>query len=394
MDVFALECGRAACGKAVTGGDTRRIVLPAGTLTIAVESAAVPLDELCDFAVRNNARRGFLIVSKVLGRHVPTTPLAMQMSFDALAARLAGDLAGPVVFIGMAETAICLGQGVFAAWRARTRRTDSLYLHTTRQRIDAALLARFDEPHSHASLHLVYAPVQVAHRALLAAARTLVIVDDEASTGTTLINLAEALAPALPCLEAICTAVLADWSDGRDYAAQMPVTATAASLLKGRLTFAADAGFTAASSAPPAPVAALGRMLRHTNHGRLGIETWPGDIDAFLPDLGDGAPQRFLVLGTGEFVYPPYLLARRLESLGHDVMVQAITRSPIHIGGAIRSAVSLTDNYGTNVPNFLYNAMPGAGRRVLVCHETPAGSIDPDFMTQFSAECIGFGAPR
>jgi len=167
------------------GVATRSITLRGGRLEVHVDAASAwPLETLCDFAARDNPQRGFLVVSRVLGRHLPATPAAMQAAAEALAARLPL-LAGPVVFLGMAETAIALGQTVFAAWRAETGRDDAMFLHSTRQDLGIAPAARFAEPHSHAAAHLLYAPLDRELRQLLAAAATLVIVDDEVSSGAT-----------------------------------------------------------------------------------------------------------------------------------------------------------------------------------------------------------------
>ena len=48
----------------------------------------------------------------------------------------------------------------------------------------------------------------------LTAIRSVVLVDDEISTGTTLANLAAALVAALPGIERIAVATLTDWSGG------------------------------------------------------------------------------------------------------------------------------------------------------------------------------------
>lgn len=367
----------------------RTIVLPGGRLDIAVQDAAWPLDDLCDFAARDNPRRGFLIVSKVLGRHLPATPATMQASFDALAAQLPADLLGPVVFVGMAETAICLGLGVNAAYRARTGRSDTLALHTTRQRIDAEIVATFEEPHSHASAHLIYRPADLAHRDLFATARTLVIVDDEVSTGTTLCNLALALAPALPKLTRIMTAVLTDWSDDTAWLRDMPLPAQGVSLLAGRLTWRGNGS---ATSPVPAAAGALGRLDAHVNFGRLGVTVVPAGIADRVAPLGLHAGQPVLVLGTGEFTWPSFLLAQAIAGAGHAVTMQATTRSPVHVGGAIQAVLRFADNYATGVPNFLYNVAPVAGRRVVICHETPHGSVDVALVAALDATCVGFGA--
>ncbi len=83
-----------------------------------------------------------------------------------------------------------------------------------------------------------------------------------------------------------------------------------------------------------------------------------------------------LVLGSGEFVWEPFLLAERLEAQGARVLYSATTRSPIAIGFAIQSAITFTDNYGLGIPNFVYNVAHQQFDRVLLCTETPADSVD------------------
>ena len=117
-------------------GETRRVALPTGNLVVRVEDAAAPLDRLCGFAARQNPRRGFLFVSRVLGRHVPVRPGRIHWAQARLAARIEPDLPGPVLFLGLAETATGLGQGVHEAWRRRTARADPLFLHSTRYRLE------------------------------------------------------------------------------------------------------------------------------------------------------------------------------------------------------------------------------------------------------------------
>ena len=43
--------------------------MPTGELTLKVDDARFPLDWLVGFAARANAKRGFLFLSKVLGKH-------------------------------------------------------------------------------------------------------------------------------------------------------------------------------------------------------------------------------------------------------------------------------------------------------------------------------------
>lgn len=357
----------------------RIVTLPTGTLEVTVTDALWPLDALCDFAARQNPRRGFLIVSRVLGRHLPAAPSTMRLSARALARAIDPNLPGPVLVIGLAETAVCLGQTVHEEYRAITGREDVAFLHSTRQRIEAPLLCRFEEPHSHASAHLIYRP-EIAG---FTAPRALVLVDDEVSTGTTLRNLAEALVERLPTIERVAIATLTDWSPG---IADMPRPTTVHALLSGTLRWTpsatppADAAFAAAAGR-------LGTLDPHRNLGRLGILA---PVRAAPPRLPDPIPRRLRIVGTGEFTYPPFRLAERLEQAGHNVVVQATSRSPALLGGAMATKLTFADNYDTGVPNYLYNADPTDGRSTFVCHETPAGSVDPALLEALDAQAIGW----
>lgn len=381
--------------------ETRRIALPSGTLEIEVhsqQSPAFPLDMLCDFAARNNPKRGFLVVSRVLGRHIPASPIIMDRLHHRLAAQIGDDLPGPVLFIGMAETAVCLGQAIHAAWRDSTGRPDSMFIHSTRQVIDAAdIVAEFSEPHSHAARHILYAPLNAALRAMFLVARSLVLIDDEASTGTTFLNAARALAPLLPHLETVTTSVITDWSPSDDWRAGLGFPGASLSLLRGRLQWTANPGHVSAQP-PVSHTGALGRIANRINYGRR------GDSDGLhiLPDgldygglaqriAGHHPGQNFLVIGTGEFTYPPYRLALEMAHQGHSVHMSSITRSPVHIGGAIGSALSFHDNYGAGVPNFLYNVAPEPGQTVIICCETGADSVDPALVRALGAEVLNFG---
>ncbi|MGZ2367825.1 phosphoribosyltransferase domain-containing protein, partial [Citrobacter freundii] len=75
----------------------------------------------------------------------------------------------------------------------RKHHPDCVYLTSTRHPVDAELLCEFKEEHSHATDHLIYYPVSAAMRQTVAEAQTLVLVDDEATTGKTFLNLLASL---------------------------------------------------------------------------------------------------------------------------------------------------------------------------------------------------------
>lgn len=360
----------------------RSVTLPTGRLDVTVHDARWPIDMLCAFAARENPKRGFLVVSRVLGRHLPAAPSVMRRSVRDLAAQIPTDLPGPVMVIGLAETAICLGQMLHEEWRAESHRDDVGFLHSTRQRIDAPMLCRFEEPHSHASAHLVYRPQIVG----MDAPRTLVVVDDEISTGTTLRNLTEALVGQWPSVERIVVATLTDWSTGSGWQDRMPRPTDIVSLLSGRLDWTPGAMRTA-DPVFEAQAGSLGSMTDHANYGRLGLRE-PVDVLPATP-VPDGT-RRLRIIGTGEFTYLPFRLAERLEAEGRDVVVQATSRSPARLGAAMATKLQFNDNYETGVANYLYNADPTDGRENWICHETPGGSVDPALVEALAAKVLGW----
>lgn len=146
------------------------------------------LPQLLGLALRRNPKRAHLLVSQVLGKHVPQLPSVVYGSGLALGERvreLLGDAeARRAVVLGYAETATGLGHAV----------ADGLahapYLHSTRRAVPGVAQAGgFEESHSHATSHLLLPE----DPALLAGDGPLVLADDEFSTGNTVLNTIRAL---------------------------------------------------------------------------------------------------------------------------------------------------------------------------------------------------------
>jgi hypothetical protein len=353
----------------------RRVALPTGLMELTVDGgAAFSLDTLIGFAARANAKRGFLFLSKVLGKHWPVTPRLMLAIHSDLAARVPADLPGPVVFIAMAETAIGLGQGVFEAWKRAHPEREALFLHTTRYHVGNTPILEFEEAHSHAPRQFLHQPAGAALQALLQSARSLVLVDDEASTGNTFLNLTAACRALNPALEHVHLAAITNFmgreaNEALSRRFGLPVTVGAA--LSGAYQFTAGPlqSFAGASQ----------RFESHADRGasasfgRLGVDRLLGQPSALAERLRASiAPhERVLVLGTGEFMHMAFLLGRALEDSGVDVVVQSTTRSPILQWGAVSHILNFPDNYGEGVENFIYNVTPGQYDHVFICHETP-----------------------
>lgn len=374
-----------------TTRDSYESELGGGLLKAHVYRADIPLDQLCDFALRNNPNRKVLVVSRVAGRHIPVKPSVAQLAFAKLAARIPTDLPGPVVVIGLAESAIGLGHGVYDAYRSATRRDDTLFIHSSRHRLGCEVAVYFEEEHSHATQEYLYAPHSARHRQLFRRCRSVVIVDDELTTGRTICNLGHTLMRSMPEVQQIVVANLTDWRIPKHvekFAANMPVASQVVSVLEGHLSF------TGGPTVVKMPALVGNRQLKDTyvseRFGRRGLQELHLPTPAIDTALAH-ARGRVLVLATEEFAYPPFMLAAHLEMAGHNVVYQSTTRTPAIVGtGAMKVAMRFTDNYGDNIDNFAYNVEPGMYDSVLICHETPQEALDPVLSGSLNATTVRF----
>lgn len=373
-----------------------RAELATGALQIAVREAAFSLDELCGFAARNNRRRGFLFLSKVLGKHWPARPARMRQIHEYLASMLELGT-GPWAFVAMAETATGLGQGVFEAVLQRQPAAAALFLHSTRYRVAGRQFLQFQEPHCHAPDQYLYEPLDARHLQLFRSARELVLIDDEISTGTTLCNLVAAYRTANPQLERVHFVAITNFSE-----ASGPAQFSARLGLPVRCVAALHADFsfqpTTLKQPAIAPVA-MGNNQREIGQiaddlGRFGIDRIIAIPDRELSRLAvgltPGAP--VLVLGTGEFMHLAFRVGLALEERGFAVAVQATTRSPILTGADIGCRLVFGDNYGEGIYNYLYNVDPTAFARIVICHETPQDGLN-DLRQNLGTHCLTYRYP-
>ena len=160
------------------------IELETGKINLKVNQISdFQLEDLFDFAARNNPKRGFLFLSKVLGKHYPSTPSNILKIHNYLANKLI-DLNHNIkdkntLFIGMAETAIGLGQGIYESFINQSKSINSLFVHTTRYFLDNYKFIPFAEEHSHAPELFLYYPVKSLFQKQFVEAKYLVLIDDE-----------------------------------------------------------------------------------------------------------------------------------------------------------------------------------------------------------------------
>ncbi|MFF8091839.1 phosphoribosyltransferase [Streptomyces sp. NPDC016675] len=316
------------------------------------------LTGMLGLALRRNPKRAHLLVSNVLGKHVPQAPSVVYGHGVALGRRvrdlLGEEAAGSAVVLGYAETATGLGHSV----------ADGLgpapYLHSTRRPVaGVARAGGFEESHSHATSHLLLPE----DPALLAGDGALVLVDDEFSTGNTVLNTVRALHERYPRERYVVVALVdmrssADAGRLEEFAREIGARVdlvTAASgtvrlppgvLDKGQELVAryevpsTDAGAGAGTGG------AAGRVARVDlrwpdgvpDGGRHGFTAAHRErLEQALPEMAariagalPAGARRVLVLGCEELMYAPLRLAHALEgTVDAEVRYSTTTRSPV-----------------------------------------------------------------
>jgi hypothetical protein len=383
--------------------------------------------DLAGLAVRRNPRRAHLVVSQVLGKHVPADPDTIYAAGRRLGLRAAAVLDGagdsldeevklpdgPPLVVGYAETATSLGHVVADAF------ADADYLHSTRRPVpEVALLGRFDEAHSHATEHLLLP----AEPGWLDRDGPLILVDDELTTGRTAQATIRELHAVRPRERYVVAALLdlrtaADRPGFAALAEELGARIDVVSLAAGAADLPADAlerGRELVEALdvdlPPQPTgsapvhrvdadwpAGLPEGGRHgfaAVHRPALLET--ADRVAERVDLPAGAS--VLVLGSEELMYTPLLVARSLaRHHPGPVRFSSTTRSPVlpvdSPGYAIRTRLTFGahDGVDTDKPRFAYNTT-GFDRIVLVVDrtgDTPALWEDGGLVAALRGVCQG-----
>ncbi|KPC84666.1 phosphoribosyltransferase [Streptomyces sp. NRRL S-4] len=324
--------------------------------------------ELLGLALRRNPKRAHLLVSNILGKHVPQRPSVVHGAGFELGERVR-DLLGEAearraVVLGYAETATGLGHAVADGLGVAT------YLHSTRRPVaGVAQAGGFEEAHSHATSHLLL-PEDPDLLDATAEGSPLVLVDDEFSTGNTVLNTVRALHARYPRDRYVIVALvdmrseadqgrLAEFAEEIGARVDLVVRARGTVRLpdgvleKGRSLVAAHEADDTAGE-PPAPRSAPARVTLDwpagvPDGGRHGFTpVHRAALEAALPAMAGsiadalGDARRVLVLGFEELMYAPLRLATALEdATTADVRYSTTTRSPVLAvddpGYAIRS---------------------------------------------------------
>lgn len=301
----------------------------------------------------NNNKRNFLFISKVLGKHIEAKPKVCK-EIGLKLARLIFDKEEKsyknnkkICVIGFAETATGLGMAVASYIK------NCYYITTTRECItELKSIFKFEEEHSHATTHKCF-PLD---KDKLVNSEKIILVDDEITTGKSMINIIKELKKVTNAKKFIILSIL-DWRNEEyrkayDYLVnEENINVEVLSLISGDIkvrditTYIDTNDEVINDTADVLNYNVLDRIDLKTSYekevesyllhtGRFGIEF--NEIQALeskckyianrLQGL-IGCNEKILVLGHGENIYIPCRIASYIKG---DVYFKSTTRSPIY----------------------------------------------------------------
>lgn len=369
-------------------------------------------EEIVSIAKReNNAKRLYLVVNRLQGKHVPVEPCASMEMFHALAKKVKEAYKGqPLLAIGFAETATAIGAAIAAE-------LDLPYIQTTRESIPGVGYLYFSESHSHATEQKL---VKDDLDLLAGKVSRIVFIEDEVTTGNTILNIIRLLrenygnhirfsvASILNGMgqeaqkeyqkHQIDTLYLVK-TDHRGYseiAGQSPGDGIYHKKdLRQPFSEAQEGSDEAASQEPEGKPFCEGLPKRKTGKLLLQEIRIPGAKNArrlvqgavyqaacqsLWERVQEAVPlegiQDILVLGTEEFMYPPLFVAQKLQLAGHKVKFHATTRSPIAVslesGYPLHERYELASMYEESRPTYVYDLEQHA--LVLIITDAPSSN--------------------
>lgn len=311
----------------------------------------------------NNKKRTYLIVNKLQGKHIPVSPKDSFFMFHNLAQIVKEEyLKERLLLIGFAETATAIGAELAIE-------LDSYYIQTTRENIRDVDYLFFTEDHSHA-MEQKLVRNDIEH--VLDLVDRVIFVEDEVTTGNTILNIINIIEKKYPKKVAFSVASLLNGMDQQALSQYQQRNIKVHYLLACHMdytrlveTYQQNGIFYKKQQKPFSyPIQELcisgykdaRRLIKGEEYLSICEYLW-GELSKHfdISDIG----HNILVLGTEEFMFPALFFGRKIEETGRAVKCHASTRSPIMVSTEpnypLYKRYELESMYEEGRKIFLYN---------------------------------------
>lgn len=332
----------------------------------------------------NNTKRSYLVVNCLQGKHIPVKPSRALAMFRELADTVRGNYEGErLLLVGFAETATAIGAAVAVELGTK-------YIQTTREVIPGVEYIFFSEEHSHATEQKL---VKDDMDKVMAETDRIIFVEDEVTTGKTILNIIGMLEKLYPGKVQYSVASLLNGMDeaalelyaSRGIRLHYLVKTNHEAYSAVAEQFAGDGVYVpcdarAVGTVPQVTELRMGaamnaRRLVDAKAYREACETLWGQIEGTLQKELSG---KVLVLGTEEFMYPAMYVASQIEQMGVEVYNHATTRSPIAVSSEadypLHVRYELRSLYDKERVTFVYDI--DAYDTVLIITDAPSGESE------------------
>lgn len=320
--------------------------------------------ELVGIAKReNNTMRKYLVVNRLQGKHVPANPGEVFRLFRALADELERVYRNErLLLIGFAETATAIGAECAV-------QLGTYFLQTTREKIEGAEYLYFSEIHSHAAEQKL---VKNGLNEVINQTDRIVFVEDEVTTGNTILNIIDVLEREYACglrfsaaslLNGMCQKAEERFAE-RGIRLHYLVKTNHEGYTGIAEKYRADGTYygrnTVENAAEIQILKADGyRNARTVLEGKVYLQACEKLWEQIHKRVEIDAGEKILVLGTEEFMYPALFVAWKLEELGNCVKCHSTTRSPIAVSTEttypLHKRYELASLYDRERKTFLYD---------------------------------------
>ena len=307
----------------------------------------------------NNKKRNYLLVNPLQGKHLPVKPSAALEMMNFLGEKVKKNFSARLV-IGFAETATAIGAIV-----AKNISDDCFYIQTTREDLNGTFI-EFLEEHSHAPEQKLFSEDLSA---LISRTNEIIFVDDEFSTGKTLLNVVIRLKNEFPALKnkKICAASIINRLSEENLAILAEENISCVYLVKLNQNFDVDKFFVESAQ----EISPINKKISFykkifSNDARRGVKIGEyfaqcSELGNFIVDIlnSEKISGEILILGTEEFMLPAIIAGNCLESKNFSVFTHSTTRSPIGIckneNYPIREGFKLKSFYNSTRTTYIYN---------------------------------------